>query len=764
MKLNHLQFDGIMPLVDSTMLPENAAILAENYDLRRGDLVPYQASSVVTALPDANRKNIYKYRDPRWVMDASTPGATTVFDLVANGAFAIYIDNVWRYVTGLDFTAGAPHSTTTIAALIETAIEDQLFLFPDVTYSSGVYHFSDALRYAYLGPPLAGTDISVAAYLNGEDGNTVISNSENTEWLSWVEEDIDVVSSPVNADKYNRIFILGESDGNLTQKGTFGSRDVFIENPNTLANVALTRVFDVEDTTCTWEDNDPAGSNQVACTFARFIESADSYIITFEFPGYTTTGLSAVPVPSLTVNVPGIGDLDLSDLNIPHILSDSGSDYAEVKLYGISGVGAYTATGVTPTIQVVWDPFTITVSLSMGWYFPPEYFYYLMTYVNDLGQEGPPSDVSAIINRQPYERVTLSSIPVSSDSNIIKKRIYRSNVGNNPAEAGFQLSIELDNATTSYIDWNRSGELGVSFAYRQNPVPDMKGLVSHPARFFVAFRGDEVFFTEPYLPHAWNHKKTVDSPVVGLAISGNDVVVLTTGRPTIFSGVNPASLRESKLMIEQSCVAKRSIVKVGNIVSYFSPDGVIFISGGQAQIVTKDIFHPVDWRGYVPENATCVQHDNKIFSWMDGLNLVLDVSAGLDAATTITPESAGSYNDLFDDTLYYILGSNIMEWEGDASNVLLGKWRGRNSDLTRPTSFAKIRVVGESYPTATTPTDLRTKLRIYVNDSLFKEMIVLSDSMLNLPIRRGDDIWSLEVNSYVPIHRIEMGQSTGDFL
>ena len=663
MKLTHEQFDGIMPKKDSTLLPENAAITAENFDLTRGDLTPYRIASVVTSAGTAlaDPKSLYKYR-----------------------------------------------------------------------------------------------------------------STEGEEWMFWDEEDIDVVSSPVNGDIYERVFILGTDDGKLKQKGLdpCGLRDVFIQEPGDSISTIATTIFDPSNTTCNIEvtTTGTAVLSDSPIYFKDFVENDNGYELKFTYDPngsspeiITTTGSFRLDlvITNGTFFVGSGGDFwnSFLDINLPNIQTDSGAQWADIRLTGVSGTISSTldSTYVGPGIKHLLsdEPVEITVNIVMNWRYPREYYYYLITFVNDLGQEGPPSEVAGVFYRDLNQRITVNGLPSPvGDATITKKRLYRSTSGSDPATAGFQLVTELSSHTSSFIDTVVSGELGVSFAYRKSPEDDMRGLVAHPARFLCAFKDDQVFFTEPYLPHAWNYKKTVDSPVVGLAISGNDVVVLTTGRPTLFSGVNPAAMRETKLMAEYSCTSKRGICNVGHIVSYPSPDGLIFLSGGEARLVTKEFFHHLDWLDWQPEGMIATQHDSKIFAWMNGVNFIFDVSAGLDAATTFTTEADGVFNDLFDDSLYYLLNGYVFQWEGSSSNMT-GTWRGRNFNLARPVAFSKFRVIAEGYPVSAV---------IYVDDVEFKELTIESNKVYNLPVRRADEIWSLEVSGAYPIRRIDIGQSTGDFL
>ena len=80
---------------------------------------------------------------------------------------------------------------------------------------------------------------------------------------------------------------------------------------------------------------------------------------------------------------------------------------------------------------------------------------YVYTYVSAYGEEGPPSAASTVVTTDDNQTVNLSDLQTStnkSNSNLSKKRIYRSNTGSNTT--AFQFVTELSLSTTTYTDTN----------------------------------------------------------------------------------------------------------------------------------------------------------------------------------------------------------------------------------------------------------------------------------------------------------------------
>ncbi|MGL1400235.1 hypothetical protein ACSTI4_24935, partial [Vibrio parahaemolyticus] len=75
-----------------------------------------------------------------------------------------------------------------------------------------------------------------------------------------------------------------------------------------------------------------------------------------------------------------------------------------------------------------------------------------------------------------------------------------------------------------------------------NPPPaGLRGLTAMPNGMMAAFDGKDLYFCEPYLPHAWpaSYTLTTDFPIVGLGAFGTSLVVMTTGNLYLVSGTAP---------------------------------------------------------------------------------------------------------------------------------------------------------------------------------------------------------------------------------
>ena len=138
--------------------------------------------------------------------------------------------------------------------------------------------------------------------------------------------------------------------------------------------------------------------------------------------------------------------------------------------------------------------------------------------------------------------------------------------------------------------------------------------------------------------------------------------------------------------------------------------------------------------------------------------IIFDVKAGPDALSVFDESFTVGYNDLFDDVLYFVKDNYIYSLDTDVANSLTLTWKGKDHDFNRPVSFSKCRVISDDY------SGDNVHLLIYVDRVLFKNMTIQGEKVYNLPRRRKDEVWCIEVKAASTIKRIGLAQSIGDFI
>ena len=342
---------------------------------------------------------------------------------------------------------------------------------------------------------------------------------------------------------------------------------------------------------------------------------------------------------------------------------------------------------------------------------------YVYTFVSAYGEEGPPSPASTVITTDDNMTVALSALETSTsitNTNLSKKRIYRSNTGSNSTQ--FQFVTELALSATTYTDTSKNTELAEvlpsstwiappddSALYPDGP---MKGLLALGNGTFAGFTGNRICFSEAYQPHAWPaaYRLGIEEKIVGIKATSNGLIVGTESTPYLVTGSDPSAMIAIKIETAEACLSKRSMVDMGETVIYAGPDGLIAASGAQASNITEGLITPEQWQSdYYPSTITGFYWQGRyvgfyntgsgfggfIFDPRQGTNALVD----LDAAALIR----GGFTDPDDNELYLIIGNKIKKFQGSSTNLTYN-WKSKEFPMARHTSMGFAKVDAEAYP------------------------------------------------------------------
>ncbi len=285
------------------------------------------------------------------------------------------------------------------------------------------------------------------------------------------------------------------------------------------------------------------------------------------------------------------------------------------------------------------------------------------------------------------------SSPVNTAS--MKKRIYRTE----GAAAAFLLVAEIDVATTSYNDSAvvLTGEL-IQTLNTLPPPPKMTCLISLPNGCLVGLNGNELCFSDPYMPYSWpvGNRYSFVGRGVALCPVGNSVIVLTEGFPILFSGSDPEAMSPTVMETYAPCVAKRGAVPVGGGMLYPSHDGLWLASAGGVTLMTRALYRVDEWRELNPETFDAAFHDGQYYaSYIDDGGkkqvVVLDI-AELDSAVTVDDFADALYRNDYDGTLYAVQGAKILKWDSDDQRRYLTEWTSVEVQLDQPRNFSHAQV------------------------------------------------------------------------
>lgn len=231
---------------------------------------------------------------------------------------------------------------------------------------------------------------------------------------------------------------------------------------------------------------------------------------------------------------------------------------------------------------------------------------YIATYVTAYGEEGPAS-APTLVNGKLDSTFNLTipavnAADMGTNRNIAKINVYRTIVSAAGTATYYLVtSVNASTSTQAYAD--SAPDLQIASAPILESImwtqpPQLEGMVVMPNGIVAGWIGNELWFSEPYRPHAWPapYSLSIEDEIVGMAVIGQTLVVCTTGAPMTASGVNPANITTSKMASIEPCMSRGSIVPTEMGVFYTSPNGLILVQPGLAQNVTKDVITIDHWR------------------------------------------------------------------------------------------------------------------------------------------------------------------------
>lgn len=249
---------------------------------------------------------------------------------------------------------------------------------------------------------------------------------------------------------------------------------------------------------------------------------------------------------------------------------------------------------------------------------------YVVTYLNNSdGSESAPSNVSDELDLDEGGYITINNLPVSKDAQVDKKRLYR--VGGLLGE--FSLVVELDNATTTYVDKIKDVNVIGTQLTTQSAGPAPAGLKYLQEAYAMLFGAldTRLRFTPVGKPSEWPEAYYLqfDAPITGIAPVANGVLVFTKYRTYIVTGTGPTSLSQYLLSSDQGCIAHESVQLIATEAVWVSTDGVCSSSGNRPTVITKDklgkiSLNPIDSVIY-DEVYYLLEASGKILSYNKGV-------------------------------------------------------------------------------------------------------------------------------------------------
>ncbi len=328
---------------------------------------------------------------------------------------------------------------------------------------------------------------------------------------------------------------------------------------------------------------------------------------------------------------------------------------------------------------------------------------YVVTWVSAFGEEGPPS--SPVVDTGKVDATWTVTLPTAgvgdiADYNLSKARIYRTvTVG---STASYFYVTEVTIGTVSYADSALDATVSANEILPSTdwspPPSDLQGFVAMPNGMIAGWRNNELWFCEPFRPHAWPaaYTNVVEYPIVGLGVINQTLVVCTAGYPMVATGINPSAISLSKLAAFEPCMSRGSIVSAPEGVYYASPNGLVLVANGVAGLVTEGLIHKDEWnRLSVVATLRATRLANAYYAY--GTARVGFAQPDAFQEDMVQQDDfSGSYSGILIDPTNQRVAFNTLSSEDPTANVFNDAWSGEVL-LIRDDVLYRIDIVDETY-------------------------------------------------------------------
>lgn len=386
-----------------------------------------------------------------------------------------------------------------------------------------------------------------------------------------------------------------------------------------------------------------------------------------------------------------------------------------------------------------------TVTADAGtWTGNTQTYFYTYTYVNDWGWESAPAPASLQHDRPVDATATLTAFaaPPAGNYGIDRIRIYRTQSGSAGAAEFFLLREIALGVTTTQDDNRVLGETLATLTWLPAPS-DLKHLTALWNGMAAGISEGAVRFCEAYVPYAWPIAYDVippDSKPVALGVFGQNLLVLTNGRPLLVAGSSPDSMDQMPLEFSQACAAPDSVVSMGAGVAWASEDGLCWYGAGGARVLTAGVMTRDDWQALKPTTIIGQMYEGLYFgSYDDGTGrkgFFIDPANPTGLYFLDAGYEAMHFDDL-QDQLYILDGVNVQRWDAGATPMTV-RVKSKHFRAPAPMNFACAEVVADSYPVT---------FKLYADGALKHTQTVTSRDPFWLPSGYMALDWHMELET-----------------
>jgi hypothetical protein len=564
-------------------------------------------------------------------------------------------------------------------------------------------------------------------------------------YYTWTAETL-AFESPIIDDAFARMYYLTPSEG-IFRVATTAGMAFNGPSPSTYYKVGLPRptvapvLRTVERTTLVDYPNATASATAWwDYAGVKYSEAVVSLSVVTSLRTYTFTApsLPGSPpenvTPTLMVRLQ-YKDPDNSDAVLLDTTVAAGSSTRSQAFPGGTEVSMAVSSSNVATISLLWGPMEARA--------------YTYTFENTWDEESAPAPPATISPSYIQDVVVTVTAGVFTGYRAFDNyNIYRT-YGTNTTYIKTAVSGSAPNFTDSSRRPSSVGVVMLSTDYYP-PVEGLAGAEVMPGGWFVFFKGNTLYKTAPYRPHAVPYSEVFPTSIRGVKASQLGLTVTTADGVYVVPGLKPSQSGYIGPLAPQPGVAQRSMANLDGTIAAATNDGIVLVSGSSASMAaSQKLFTREKWRemyGDILLDASMRfgYHDGMLVaaSRTEELGFLLRLDENVGSFTRIEQEMEAMLMLPVNDALYYSDADSVYEF--NAGEALTFDWWGKDWVYPYDISMgcAYISTVGT------------INVKIYADGVLWRE-VNTTTGFFRIPPRRAH-IWSVRFGGTGQVKEFQM--------
>lgn len=287
---------------------------------------------------------------------------------------------------------------------------------------------------------------------------------------------------------------------------------------------------------------------------------------------------------------------------------------------------------------------------------------YYLTYVNSFGDESGPSPIASVSASS--NTVNLTNIPVSAQTGVVYKNIYRVN------GSAVQYVAQIANATTSYSDNVAAASLGDAITTTGfSPAPNLQGLAGFYAGRLWGWIGNKLYYSDDSRPHLWSLAYIdgdIKENIVGGIPCGDGLLIVTAAQGYVIRGKDEGSFSVDDDGERYGCQASLSLVTLKGGALYWSDQGLVMYQRGRYELLSARKLSKADIDAVDLDTVKAGRYREQYLLFHDGGGIIADLK-GVAVRFATTDQTADA---VFTDKtcLYLSTGGAVKEWAAGTAN------------------------------------------------------------------------------------------------